>query len=72
MLFIPHFYSHLINTSIQVQNNHLEPLYMSGNMINLSELSEKGFSFEILIPLCFCLQMLNNKMLKPINEICLQ
>ena len=45
---------------------------MSGNMINLSELSEKGFSFEILIPLCFCLQMLNNKMLKPINEICLQ
>ena len=30
-----------------------------------------GFRCEYLILLCFCLQILNDKMLKPNNEICL-
>ena len=42
---------------------------MFGNMIGLSEFWSSGFRCEDLILLCFCLHILNYKMLKPNNEI---
>ena len=41
-------------------------------MIGLSEFWGNGFRSEDLILLCFCLQMLSSKMLKPNNETCLK
>ena len=45
---------------------------MFGNMIGLSEFRGSCFRFEDLILLCFCLQIGNNNMLKPNNEMCLK
>ena len=45
---------------------------MFGNMIWPSEFWGSGFGCEDLILLSFCLQMLNDNMLKPTNEICLK
>ena len=45
---------------------------MFGNVIGLSEFWGSGLRCEDLILLCFCLQMLNYKMLKPNNEISTQ
>ena len=42
---------------------------MSGNMIGLSEFWGQC---EYLIFLCFCFQMLNDNMLKPLDEIYLK
>ena len=41
-------------------------------MIGLSEFWGSGFGCEYLILLYFCLQMLNDNMLKPTYEICLE
>ena len=43
-----------------------------GKMIGLSEVRGSGFRFEDLILLCFCLQMLIDKIFKANNEICLK
>ena len=45
---------------------------MFGNMIGLSEILGSGFRCEDLILVCFCLQMLHDKILKPNNEMCLK
>ena len=45
---------------------------MFGNMIGLSEFWGIGFGLEDLTLLCFCLEILNDNMLKPTNEICLK
>ena len=45
---------------------------MFGNMIGLSGFSGRGFRREDLILLCFGLQIANDNMLKPNNEICLK
>ena len=46
---------------------------MFGNMTGLTEFSGRGFIIcEDPILLHFCLQMLNDKMLKPNTEICLK
>ena len=41
-------------------------------MIGLSQFCGSGFGCEDLILLCFCLEMLNDKMLKPTYEIYLK
>ena len=45
---------------------------MFGNLIGLLEFWGSGFRCEDRILLCFCLQIGNDKMLKPNNEICLK
>ena len=72
MPFIPHFYLFLMNTSIQVQISHLEAFQAFGNVVGPSEFWGSGFRWEDLMLIRFCLQMLNNKMLKPNNEILLK
>ena len=42
---------------------------MFRNIIGLSEFWGSGFRCEDLLLSCFCLQMLNNNMLKPNNEM---
>ena len=41
-------------------------------MIGLSEFWNSDFGYEDLIQLRFCIQMSNDNMLKPTNEICLK
>ena len=41
-------------------------------MIGRSEFWDNGFRCEDLLLLQLCLQMLNDEMLKPYNEICLK
>ena len=45
---------------------------MFPKMIWLSEFWRSGFKCEEFIPLCFHLQMLNDRILKPNNETCLK
>ena len=45
---------------------------MFGNMIGLLKFWGSGFKCEDSILLRFCLQMLNDKMIKTNNEICLK
>ena len=53
----------------EVQIKYLEAFLMFGN-IKPWELGGSSFRCEDLILKCFCLWMLNDKMLKPNNEIC--
>ena len=41
-------------------------------MIGLSESWGSGFRYEDLLFVCFCLQTLHDKILKPNNEVCLK
>ena len=45
---------------------------MFGNMIGFSEFWGSGFRCEDLIMICFCLQIGNDNILKPNNEIWLK